>query len=212
MIRLGTLVALAVLSTGPALADPARLIWDEVLRLPKDCPIVYDNDWLKDTNDDEFLLAKAQLGLADLRGFILSKDEWDHGRQFRVEEGRKDFKHDLSIARRAGFRKVPQLTLGVDRLLDRPASGRVEDGRPVASAGTELIVREARKATREKPLIVVVGGPLVTVASAYLTDPSIGERMVVMMTDIDGYNGTDPWANYVVATRCRLVNFGASPL
>ena len=36
--------------------------------------------------------------------------------------------------------------------------------------------------------------------------------MVVMMTDIDGYNGSDPWANFVVATRCKLVNFGASPL
>ncbi len=36
--------------------------------------------------------------------------------------------------------------------------------------------------------------------------------MVVMMTDIDGYNGSDPWANYIVATRCKLVNFGASPV
>ena len=59
---------------------------------------------------------------------------------------------------------------------------------------------------------VIVGGPLCTVASAYLSDPSIAGRMVVMMTDIDGYNGSDPWANYVVATRCKLVNFGASPL
>jgi hypothetical protein len=75
-----------------------------------------------------------------------------------------------------------------------------------------LIVREARRASPRKPLVVIVGGPLCTVASAYLADPTIAERMVVMMTDIDGYNGSDPWANFIVATRCKLVNFGASPL
>ncbi|MHB1556364.1 MAG: glycoside hydrolase family 140 protein [Isosphaeraceae bacterium] len=205
------LIALPLMPLGAASASPP-VTWDELRRLPADCPVVYDNDWLGDTNDDEYLLARAHLGKANLRGFILSKDEWDHGRQYRVEDGRKDFEHDLAIARRAGFHNVPELTIGADRLLQRPASGKVEDSRPVASAGTDLIVREARRASPEKPLVVIVGGPLGTVASAYLSDPSIAGRMVVMMTDIDGYNGTDPWANYIVATRCKLVNFGASPL
>ena len=207
------LVALVVCSTPPnATAGPAPATWEELRRLPKDCPVIYDNDWLRDTNDDEYLLAKAHLWLADLKGFILSKDEWDHGRQYRTEDRRRDFEHDLAIARRSGFRNVPELTIGVDRLLERPASGKVEDTKPVRSAGTDLIVREARRASPEKPLVVIVGGPLCTVASAYLDDPSIADRMVVMMTDIDGYNGSDPWANYVVATRSKLVNFGASPL
>lgn len=104
------------------------------------------------------------------------------------------------------------MTVGADRPLERPASGKVEDTAPVKSPGTDLLVAEASKATLEKPLVVIVGGPLCTVASAYLTDPSIADRMVVMMTDLDGYNGSDPWANYIVATRCKLVNFGANPL
>lgn len=29
------------------------------------------------------------------------------------------------------------------------------------------------------------------------------------MTDLRGYNGKDPWANYIVATRCKLINYGA---
>ena len=207
------LAALVVGSTPVEAADgPPSVTWDDLRHLPKDCPVVYDNDWLGDTNDDEYLLAKAQLGQANLKGFVLSKDEWDHGRQFKTEDGRKDFEHDLAIARSAGFRNVPKLTVGVDRLLERPASGKVEDARPIPSAGTDLIVREARRASPEKPLVVIVGGPLVTVASAYLSDPSIAGRIVVMMTDIDGYNGSDPWANYIVAARCKLVNFGASPL
>lgn len=205
------LFALPLMPLGTASAAPPAT-WDELRRLPADCPVVYDNDWLGDTNDDEYLLARAHLGRANLRGFILSKDEWDHGRQYRVEDGRKDFEHDLAIARRAGFRNVPGLTIGADRLLERPAGGKVEDTKPIPSAGTDLIVREARGASPEKPLVVIVGGPLCTVASAYLSDPSIADRMIVMMTDIDGYNGTDPWANDIVATRCKLVNFGASPL
>lgn len=204
-------LALSLTTVADALAT-SPVTWEEVRHLPRDCPVVYDNDWLRDTNDDEYLLAKAHLGQANLKGFILSKDEWDHGRQYRTEDGRRDFEHDLAIARRAGFRNVPELTIGVDRLLERPASGQVEDTRPVRSAGTDMIVREARRASPQKPLVVIVGGPLCTVASAYLSDPSIADRMVVMMTDIDGYNGSDPWANFVVATRCKLVNFGASPL
>lgn len=211
LIYATTLVAVSLTPLGTTSAAPP-VTWDELRRLPHDCPVVYDNDWLRDTNDDEYLLAKAHLGKADLRGFILSKDEWNRGRQYKVEDGRKDFEHDLAIARRAGFRNVPWLTIGADRLLTRPASGKIEDSEPVASAGTDLIVREARRASPEQPLVVIVGGPLCTVASAYLSDPAIAGRMVVMMTDIDGYNGTDAWANYIVATRCKLVNFGARPL
>lgn len=33
--------------------------------------------------------------------------------------------------------------------------------------------------------------------------------MIVFMTDLRGYNGMDPWANSIVATRCKLVNYGA---
>ena len=137
-------------ATATVAAAPAPVTWEELRRLPKDCPVIYDNDWLRDTNDDEYLLAKAHLGQANLKGYILSKDEWDHGRQYKTEDGRRDFEHDLAIARRAGFRNVPELTIGADRLLERPASGMVEDAKPVASAGTDLIVREARQASPRK--------------------------------------------------------------
>ncbi|MGC8642694.1 MAG: hypothetical protein ACP5XB_22785 [Isosphaeraceae bacterium] len=195
-----------------SLASPPPVTREEIRHLPRDCPIVYDNDWLKDTNDDEYLFAKASLGEAKLRGVVLTKDEWDRGRQYKVEDGLKDFRSNLEIVRRSGWKHIPDVTIGADRLLHRPASSRILDTMPVASAGTELIVAEARRATPRRPLVVIVGGPLITVASAYLTDPSIGDRMVVFMTDLTGYNGSDSWANFIVATRCKLVNFGASPL
>ena len=76
-------------ATATVAAAPAPVTWEELRRLPKDCPVIYDNDWLRDTNDDEYLLAKAHLGQANLKGYILSKDEWDHGRQYKTEDGRQ---------------------------------------------------------------------------------------------------------------------------
>ncbi len=177
-----------------------------------DCPLVYDNDWLGDTPDDDYLFVRASQGTADLRGLILSKDEWNAGKHYKVEDGLNDFRANITAARAAGLRRIPEVTVGVDCLLTQPPSGKIEDTKPIASAGTDLIVREARRASPQKPLLVFVGGPLVTVACAYLTDPAIAERMVVLMTDIDGYNGSDRWANYIVATRCKLINFGTSRL
>ena len=206
------LLSIAVGSAGVDGPMPEPPTFAELRALPKTCPIVYDNDWLGDTVDDEYLFALVHLGRAELRGLVLSKDEWDGGRQYSVEDGRRDFEKDLAIVRASGFRHVPAPTVGADRILMPPESGRAEDLEPVPSAGSDLIVHEARAATPESPLVVIVGGPLTTVASALLTAPEIGDRLIVMMTDIDGYNGTDPWANYVVATRAKLANFGASPL
>jgi hypothetical protein len=203
-------ILLAVLASRARAGEPPTL--DALRRLPRDCPVVYDNDWIRDVVDDEYVFALAHLGRIHLAGLVLSKDEWDHGRQYSVADGLKDFRENLAIVRRSGFRNVPDVTVGADRLLARPASGKIEDTEPVRSEGTQLIVRMARDATPGRPLIVVVGGPLSTVASALLTEPAIAERLVVLMTDISGYNGSDPWANWIVATRCRLANFGATPL
>jgi len=210
-LRMFFVLTFFIAHASPGAAGPPAT-WDEVRKLPSDCPLVYDNDWLSDTNDDEYLFAKAHLGRAKLRGLILTKDEYNFGKSYKVKDGLDDFNANLALARRSRLRNVPDVTIGADRLLVKPTSGKVEDAAAVASPGSDLIVREARKASPEKPLVVIVGGPLCTVANAYLADPSIADRVVVMMTDIDGYNGSDPWANYVVATRCKLVNFGAHPL
>lgn len=176
-----------------------------------DNPIIYDNDWWFDTPDKDYLWAKANLGEADLRGNIVTRDLWDYnkGYLYTLEKGMEDAEKSLGIARRAGLRDIPDATPGADRVLERPASGQIDDTQPQRSPGSELIVAEARQASPEKPLVVFVGGPLNTVVNAYLTDPSIADRIVVFMTDLQGYNGKDKWANYIAAKRLKLVNFGA---
>ena len=60
------------------------------------------------------------------------------------------------------------------------------------------------------PLIILCGGPLTTIADAYLKDHSIGDKVVVLFANDDGepggpyydfrsYNGwADGWAAWIV--------------
>ncbi|HEY7314745.1 MAG TPA: hypothetical protein VH643_35685 [Gemmataceae bacterium] len=175
------------------------------------CPMIYDNDWWSDTPDKDYLWAKASLGEADLRGNIVTRDLWDwqKGQHYKLEQGLEDARKAVARARHSGLRKIPDPVAGADAAFERPRSGKIEDTRILRSKGAELIVAEARKARPDKPLLVFVGGPLNTVANAVLMDASIAERMVVFMTDLRGYNGQDPWANYIVSRHCKLVNYGA---
>ncbi|MBN1816408.1 MAG: hypothetical protein JW828_03550 [Sedimentisphaerales bacterium] len=176
-----------------------------------DNPMIYDNDWWFDTPDKNYLWAMASLGKADLRANIVSRDmwNWQNGYLYKLEQGMEDARKSIEIARRSGVRNIPDAIAGCDRAFERPQSGRIEDTKIIPSKGSERIVAEARKATAQKPLLIFVGGPLNTVANALVMDPTIADRIVVFMTDLVGYNGKDSWANYIVAKRCRLINYGA---
>ena len=68
---------------------------------------------------------------------------------------------------------------------------------------------EALKASADRPLLVISGGPLTTVANALLTNPEIAPNLVVFNLTVSshGYNGKDVWSPYVVAKRTRLVDW-----
>ena len=107
----------------------------------------------------------------------------------------------------SGLCNVPEPIVGAEEAIRKPASGKVEDTKFTRSAGSDLIVSEARKATLGKPLLVFVGGSCTTVASAYLTDRSIVDRMIVFQIDGGGYNGSDGWAWEIAKTHCRFANW-----
>ncbi len=173
-------------------------------------PIIYDNDWWFDVFDNNYLWAQASLGHARLRGNIVSRDMWDweKGYLYKMEDSVKDAEKALRLARDSGLKNIPDLTLGSDRVLSRPSSGRIEDTVLQPTAGSRLIVAEAKKASPEKPLLIMSGGPLTTVANALLANPEIAPNLVVFnLTVAGGYNGNDSWATYVVAKRTRLVDW-----
>ena len=193
---------------------PKHTVENHVVRLrgvETDNPILYDNDWWFDVFDNNYLWAQASQNQADLKGNIVSLDmwEWQNGYQYKMEDCLNDARKALQLARGSGLKRIPDLTRGSDQALVRPDSGRIEDTEAHPSDGSRLIIQEARRASPEKPLLVVSGGPLTTVANALLTDPDIGRNLIVFNLTVssNGYNGKDGWSAYIVAKRTQLVDW-----
>ncbi|MDX1953268.1 MAG: hypothetical protein SFY81_13890 [Verrucomicrobiota bacterium] len=165
-------------------------------RVSPDCPIIYDNDWWTDVPDAAYIWAKASLGEAKLKGNIVTRCTfgWETKYAHTLKQQTDEVERLLKLARASGMRNIPDAVIGSTVAIEKPASGKLEDTKFEKTAGSELILAEARKATFEKPLLLFVGGSCTTVASAFLTDPSITNRIIVFQIDGRGYNGSDGWA------------------
>ena len=190
-----------------------------VIRLPYSAsnPVIYDNDAVTDVYTDEYLMALASLGEIQLKGMLSSSSIAPENRwvsESDAESNVNERQKVVAAARASGFRNIPDPVRGPKGQLNRPASGQIQDTRPNGSEGSWLIVREARKASAELPLVVVMGGPLTAAADAYLLDPSIADKVIVAWlcirnNDMGQYNGwADGWAAYIVLQKLRLVQFG----
>jgi hypothetical protein len=206
-LAVGAAACVPAWATAPAYRiTPAGLVLEGV---SAQCPIIYDNDWWTDVPDAAYLWAKASAGKCNLRANIVSRDMWGQPDRYQhtLADGMKDCETLLRAARASGLRNIPDPVPGADRALVRPASGRIEETAFQRCPGSDRIVAEARKSTRARPLLVFCGGPCTTVAIAYLTDPSIAERMIVFQVDGGAYNGKDDWAWEIVKQRCRFANW-----
>ena len=109
-------------------------------------PVIYDNDWWSDVFDDDYLWAQASLGRLTLRGTIVTRDMWDHPKYlYSMKRCVDDAKEALEFARNSGLRNIPDLTVGADRVLERPSSGRVEDTKHHSTPGMGLGLYIARE-------------------------------------------------------------------
>lgn len=210
--RRGLIALLAVLVAGCEKPREARLPYNQ------DNPVLYDNDAADDVYADELLLALASTGEIRLAGMITSSSiapENPFVPPADFDRFVRDREELVAKAEASGLTNIPPRVLGPNGQLERPTSQRIEDTRPLDSPGSRLIVSEAKKASVEKPLVIVVGGPLTAEADAYLLDPSIADKMVVAWIggrrdDMGDYNGwSDPWAAYIAMHRLRLIQFTA---
>ncbi len=170
-------------------------------------PVILDNELWDNGIEIEYTLVKASTGELNLRGNIATQDIGGL-QNTTIDAQIKIGMNTQRLGRLAGITNMVEIIPGANKRITLPLSGRIEDIVPVSSPGSDLIVLEARKATPEKPLIVVVGGPLTTVAEAYLTDPSIASRMVVAGIYSFGVNSADSVSTYIVAKKCRFLHWG----
>jgi hypothetical protein len=144
-----------------------------------------------------------------LRGNVITRCtfDWEKGYAHTLDQQTAEAERLFKLAEESGLKNVPQPVIGSTEAMRQPSSRKIEDTQFQRTEGSGLIVREARQASPDKPLLVFVGGSCTTVASAYLSDPSISERMIVFQIDGGGYNGSDRWAWKVTMERCRFANW-----
>jgi hypothetical protein len=125
----------------------------------------------------------------------------------------------LAAARSSGLKNLPSITPSTGKALTRPPDNLIDSTKPNDSDGAQLIVSVSRDLSQPfRPLVVVSGTSLTELADAYLLDPTVTERVIVVAAlgsykapngDLGTPNGDrDPWATWIVSQRYRFIQVG----
>lgn len=187
-------------------------------RLPVDerNPIVLFNDNFDDNWQGVYAMLLANNGGPKLAGIVVNASTyWPD-----LESNATGWKELVAAARATGLRDIPDPITSTGAPLVRPADGSIEATVPNRSEGARFIVEaSARLSQSYRPLVVVTGGGLTDVADAFLIDPTVADRIVVLSSlgalnqgggAMIAPNGDlDPWACTIVASRLPYIQISA---
>lgn len=187
-------------------------------RLPVDerNPVVLLNDGSSDNWQGEYAVLLANGGGPKLAGIVVATSPPWPDLQANVDGWRRL----VAAARASGLAGIPDPIASVRRPLERPANGDIDATSPNRSEGALAILEmSSRLGLPYRPVAVVTGGPLTDVADAYLLDPTVVDRVVVVsslgtVSPSGGAMGVpngemDPWAAAIVVSRFRYVQVSA---
>lgn len=179
-------------------------------------PVIVNNDGPRDNWQGEYALLLSSARRLQLAGIVINDSTaWpDLGAN---ASGWSDL---VAAARASGMRDVPDPLASDAPRLTPPASGDIDQTTPNASAGARFIVDQSLRLARpSRPVVVATGGRLTEVADAYLLDPTLPDRVVVVSSlgtisasgaGMGPPNGEmDPWADTIVVNRFRYVQVSA---
>jgi hypothetical protein len=200
-----------------ALADCTET-FDAGSQLPVDGrnPIVLLNDSASENWQGEYAALLASSGALTLAGIVVGTSP----NAPNVEDNLASWQGMVAAAHAAKLRNIPDPIPSVGAALKRPTSGDIDATQGNGSAGALAIVEASgRLALPSRPLAVVTGGRLTDVADAYLIDPKVADRVVVVSSlgslsssgaGMGNPNGEmDPWADTIVTSRFRYVQISA---
>jgi len=179
-------------------------------------PLVVVNDGAYDNWFGEYAVLLAGTGNAQLAGIVVNKN----GAWPDMETNVGGWRELIAAARDSGLTNLPDPLASIEAPLSVPASGDIDDTVANRSEGARFIVDVSKRlALPYRPLVVATGGALTDVADAYLVDPSVTERVVVVaslgsVSHAGGAMGApngdgDPWADTIVTSRFRYVQVSA---
>ncbi len=179
-------------------------------------PLIVLNDGAFDNWETEYAVLLAHDGGPQLAGIVVgTSGPWPE-----LDVNVAGARNLIAAARASGLTDIPDPIATVGDVLERPASGQIDDTRANRSEGALFIVDTSRRlALSYRPLVVASGGRLTDVADAYLIDHSVTERVVVVASlgslsstgaNMGEPNGEmDPWADTIVTSRFRYVQVSA---
>jgi len=179
-------------------------------------PILLTNDGVYDNWQGEYAILLASSGGPRLAGIVIGTSP----NLPKIEENIAGWRGLVEAAQESGLTDIPYPMPSIGAKLVRPANGQFEATTPNHSEGARLIVDLSRQLSLPyRPLVVVTGGRLTDVADAFLIDPTVAQRTVVVsslgsltasggaMADPNGE--MDPWADAIVTARFRFVQVSA---
>jgi len=178
-------------------------------------PILLMNDGAYDNWQGEYAILLAKGGGPALAGIIVNTSgPWPD-----IDTNIAGWRAMVQAARDSGL-DVPYPITSIGPPLVRPADGQVASTVPNRSEGALLILDTAAKISLPyRPLVVATGGRLTDLADAYLIDPTVTERVVVVsslgsLSASGGAMGSpngemDPWADAIVTAQYRFVQVSA---
>ena len=188
-------------------------------KLPADAhnPAILMNDTFSDNWSPELAALFANNGGPPLLGIIVNASLYWPDLDANVA-GWNDF---VTRARASGLQGLPDVTRSETTAFVVPPDRQIESTEfHPSSVGAQFIVDKSRELSLPwLPVVIVACSQLTDIAEAYLIDPTVVDRVVVvaqlgsysekkgLMT---GPNGDlDPWADWIVAQKFRYVQVSA---
>jgi hypothetical protein len=175
-------------------------------------PIIIVNDGAYDNWFGEYAVLLANGGGPPLAGIVVDANaDWPD-----IQTNIGGYRDLVAAARSSGLSNLPDPIASIGAPLVMPASGSIDETQANRSEGALLIVELSKKlALPYRPVVIATGGALTDVADAYLVDPTVVDRVVVVsslgsVTSTGGAMGIpngngDPWADVIVSSRFRYV-------
>ena len=175
-------------------------------------PVILLNDGAYDNWQPEYAILLASGGGPKLAGIVVNTQSGFPDLDTSVA----GWQALVTAARKSGLRDIPDPIKSASTALVRPANDDIASTIPNNSDGALFIKNEsARLSLPYRPLVVATGGRLTDIADAYLMDPTVAERVVVVSAlgektasggIMDAPNGQlDPWASTIVGARFPYV-------
>jgi hypothetical protein len=182
-------------------------------------PVIISNDGAYDNWQGEYAMLLTRGGSPMLAGIVVGTG----GLWSDVNANFSAWQELVTRARDSGLTNVPDPIRSEGQPLRKPQDGSIDSTVGNASAGARFIVDTSSALARpDRPVVVATGGRLTDVADAYLLDPTVTERVIVVSSLGTGFsedeavahmgmpNGEmDPWADAIVVEKFRYVQVSA---